>query len=221
MTEAIRCPSPASTPRAASRRRNGVVWTALAASSHLRASNAQLSRVSTSERCRRRAVARPVELLSIHGRNQGTDIPGRFHYYNLVYPTSPFWPTPDRDGSTSTHCWCSIRNPAIVQTLRGPYPLGFYHRGLDTRLDNGGRLEGRGTVGQLRQNLSGTPGRPQGTVGKARAFQIAGSARHIVRGGRPRIGTARWRAATTESLRAARRGRSLGATSLMQPSSCT
>ena len=58
-------------------------------------------------------------------------------------------------------------------TLRVPYPLGFYHRGLDGRIDDpAAGWKGRGLWANYGTHLIWHTEGGKGTVGKAVQFQI-------------------------------------------------
>ncbi|MNC85237.1 hypothetical protein D3C83_08270 [compost metagenome] len=128
-------------PRGLDVDKNGVVWTALAASSHL----ASLDR----RKCKNMTGARKVDgtdcpegwtlYLSPGPKFKNTNIPADFHYYNWVdhHNIAGFGENiPIATGSNSDALL--VLNPQSKQwtTLRVPYPLGFYHRGLDGRIDD-------------------------------------------------------------------------------------
>src|SRR5207302_161626 len=74
---------------------------------------------------------------------KGTDIPADFHYYNWVdqHNISGFGAdTPFATGSNSDALLALTSRTHEWITLRVPYPLGFYSRGMDGRIDdaNGG-----------------------------------------------------------------------------------
>ena len=157
MTEVYKVPEPGIDPRGIDIDSNGVVWTALAASSHLASfDRSKCQRVQRPERRRRRAVRGRLEALSI--RRPAVSRARTFR------PTST-----TTTGSISTTSQASARNTPIATgtnsdallvldpesgdwtTLRVPYPLGFYHRGLDGRIDDpDGGLERPRALGQLR-----------------------------------------------------------------------
>ena len=141
MTEVYRVPAPGLDPRGIDVDTNGVVWTALAASSHL----ASFDR----RKCKSLTGARKFDgsdcpegwtLYKTDGPTfKGTNIPSDFHYYNWVdrHNVMGFGAnTPLANGSNSDSLLAL--NPQTRQwiTLRVPYPLGFYSRGMDARIDD-------------------------------------------------------------------------------------
>ncbi len=140
-TEVYRVPEGGLDPRGLDVDKNGVVWTALAASSHL----ASFDR----RKCKNLTGARKVDgtdcregwelYLSPGPKFKNTNIPADFHYYNWVdhHNIAGFGENiPIATGSNSDALL--VLNPQTKQwtTLRVPYPLGFYHRGLDGRIDD-------------------------------------------------------------------------------------
>ena len=136
-----RCPSPASIRAASTSTRNGVVWTALAASSHLASFDVRKckdlngpAKVDGSQ-CREGWT-----LYQTTGpKLKGTDIPADFHYYNWVDQhniSGSARTRRSRPARTPTRCSRSIRRRSEWTTLRVPYPLGFYSRGMDGRIDD-------------------------------------------------------------------------------------
>lgn len=142
MTQIFKVPSPGLDPRGVDIDTNGVVWTALAASSHLAAFDVR--------KCRDLAGPAKVDgsqcpngwtLYKTTGPTfTGTTVPTDFHYFNWtdMYGASGFPPnTPMATGSNSDSILVltSQQGAGTWATLRVPYPLGFYSRGLDARVD--------------------------------------------------------------------------------------
>jgi hypothetical protein len=136
-----RVPEPGLDPRGIDIDTNGVVWTALAASSHL----ASFDR----RKCTRLTGPRPIDgtdcaerwtLYETPGPTlRNTSVPADFHYYNWVDQHNIIGlgeNIPMATGSNSDSLL--ILNPETRQwiTLRVPYPLGFYSRGMDGRIDD-------------------------------------------------------------------------------------
>ena len=84
--EVYKVPEPGLDPRGIDIDRNGVVWTALAASSHLASFDRRKCKVSErSGEERRHQCAEGWTLYQTTGpKLKGTDIPADFHYYNWV-----------------------------------------------------------------------------------------------------------------------------------------
>jgi hypothetical protein len=137
----FKVPEPGFDPRGVDIDRNGVVWTALAASSHLASFDVR--------KCK--DLNGPAKLDGSQCREgwtlyqttgpklKGTDIPADFHYYNWVdqYNISGFGAnTPFATGSNSDALLALNPQTKEWTTLRVPYPLGFYSRGMDGRIDD-------------------------------------------------------------------------------------
>jgi hypothetical protein len=140
-TQIFKVPAPGFDPRGVDIDTNGVVWTALAASSHLASFDVRKCKDLTGpqkidgSQCREGWT-----LYQTNGpKLAGTDVPADFHYYNWVdqHNISGLGAnTPFANGSNSDALLAL--NPATREwvTLRVPYPLGFYSRGMDGRIDN-------------------------------------------------------------------------------------
>ena len=137
----FKVPEPGFDPRGVDVDRNGVVWTALAASSHLASFDVR--------KCK--DLSGPAKLDGSQCREgwtlyqttgpklKGTDIPADFHYYNWVdqYNIAGFGAnTPFATGSNSDALLALNPRTKEWTTLRVPYPLGFYSRGMDGRIDD-------------------------------------------------------------------------------------
>jgi len=137
----FKVPEPGFDPRGVDIDRNGVVWTALAASSHLASFDVR--------KCK--DLNGPAKLDGSQCREgwtlyqttgpklKGTDIPADFHYYNWVdqYNISGFGAnTPFATGSNSDALLALNPQTKEWTMLRVPYPLGFYSRGMDGRIDD-------------------------------------------------------------------------------------
>ena len=178
MTEVYKVPEPGIDPRGIDIDSNGVVWTALAASSHLASLDRTKCRVFNGpsvvagEQCEA-----GWKLYRSDGpRFKGTDIPADFHYYNWVdqHDIAGFGPnTPIATGSNSDALLVLDPESSEWTTLRVPYPLGFYHRGLDGRIDDpAAGWKGRGLWANYGTHLIWHTEGGKGTVGKAVQFQI-------------------------------------------------
>jgi hypothetical protein len=178
MTEVYKVPEPGIDPRGIDIDTNGVVWTALAASSHLASFDRTKCRVFNGasvvegEQCE----AGWKLYLSDGPRFKGTDIPADFHYYNWVdqHDIAGFGAnTPIATGSNSDALLVLEPQSGEWTTLRVPYPLGFYHRGLDGRIDDPtAGWKGRGLWANYGTHLIWHTEGGKGTVGKAVQFQI-------------------------------------------------
>ena len=159
MTEVYKVPEPGIDPRGIDIDSNGVVWTALAASSHLASLDRSKCRVFNGpsvvagEQC----AAGWKLYLSDGPKFKGTDIPADFHYYNWVdqHDIAGFGAnTPIATGSNSD---------ALLVLDPGVRRLDDAARAVSARLlpsrprrphrRPGGRLERAWAVGQLRHAL--------------------------------------------------------------------
>jgi hypothetical protein len=140
-TQLFKVPSPGLDPRGVDIDSNGVVWTALAASSHLASFDVRkCTDLNGPAKLDGSQCANGWSLYQTTGpKFQGTDIPTDFHYFNWTdqqgasgFPAN----SPMATGSNSDSIL--VLNPQSGQwtTLRVPYPLGFYARGLDARVDD-------------------------------------------------------------------------------------
>ena len=140
-TQIFKVPEPGFDPRGVDIDSQGVVWTALAASSHLASFDVRKCRdlrgaaKADGSQCR--------EGWTLHQTTgpkfKGTDVPADFHYYNWVDQHDILGlgkDVPMATGSNSDAIL--VLNPKGQEwlTLRVPYPLGFYSRGLDGRIDD-------------------------------------------------------------------------------------
>lgn len=143
MTQIFKVPAPGLDPRGVDIGSDGVVWTALAASSHLASFDVRKCKNLNDKTKFLNGDLCPEgwALFQTTGpRFQGTDIPTDFHYFNWTdaYGASGFPAnTPMATGSNSDSILVltSQRGAGTWATLRVPYPLGFYARGLDARVE--------------------------------------------------------------------------------------
>jgi hypothetical protein len=140
-SQLFKVPEPGFDPRGVDIDTNGVVWTALAASSHMASFDVR--------KCKDLGGPAKVDgsqckegwtLYQTAGpKLKGTDIPSDFHYFNWVDQHNTLGMgtnMPMATGSNSDSIL--VLNPRSREwtTLRVPYPLGFYARGLDGRIDD-------------------------------------------------------------------------------------
>jgi hypothetical protein len=175
--EIFRVPEPGFDPRGVDIDTNGVVWTALAASSHLasfdrRKCTGAVGRKADGSECREGWT-----LYQTTGpKLKGTDIPADFHYYNWVDQQNILGRganTPLATGSNSDSLL--VLDPRTRQwlTLRVPYPLGFYSRGLDGRIDDPGTgWKGRALYANYGTHFVWHIEGGKGTKGKLVKFQL-------------------------------------------------
>jgi hypothetical protein len=178
MTQVFKVPEPGFDPRGVDIDSNGVVWTALAASSHLASFDVRKCRdlhgpaKTDGSQCREGWT-----LYQTTGpKLRGTDIPADFHYYNWVdqHNVSGLGAnTPLATGSNSDALLALNPQTREWITLRVPYPLGFYSRGMDGRIDdpNAG-WKGRALYANYGTHFVWHIEGGKGTKGKIVKFQI-------------------------------------------------
>jgi hypothetical protein len=141
MTQVFKIPEPGFDPRGIDIDSHGVVWTALAASSHLASFDVRKCRDLNGPANPDGSQCREGWTLyqTTGPKLKGTDIPADFHYYNWVdqHDISGFGAnTPFATGSNSDALLALNPRTREWITLRVPYPLGFYSRGMDGRIDD-------------------------------------------------------------------------------------
>jgi len=177
-SQVFKVPEPGFDPRGVDIDRNGVVWTALAASSHMASFDVRKckdlngpAKVDGSQ-CREGWT-----LYQTTGpKLKGTDIPADFHYYNWVdqFDISGLGAnTPFATGSNSDALLALNPRTREWTTLRVPYPLGFYSRGMDGRIDDPrAGWKGRGLYANYGTHFVWHIEGGKGTKGKVAKFQI-------------------------------------------------
>jgi hypothetical protein len=177
-TQIFKVPEPGFDPRGVDVDSKGVVWTALAASSHLASFDVRKckdlngpAKVDGSQ-CREGWT-----LYQTTGpKLKGTDIPADFHYYNWVdqHNISGFGAdTPFATGSNSDALLALNPRTSEWTTLRVPYPLGFYSRGMDGRIDDpGAGWKGRALYANYGTHFVWHIEGGKGTKGKVVKFQM-------------------------------------------------
>jgi hypothetical protein len=174
----FKIPDPGFDPRGVDIDSNGVVWTALAASSHLASFDVR--------KCKDLAGAQKTDgsqcregwtLYQTDGpKLKGTEIPADFHYYNWVDQHNIAGlgkDTPFATGSNSDSLLALNTQTNEWIKFRVPYPLGFYSRGMDGRIDdpNGG-WKGRGLWANYGTHFVWHIEGGKGTKGKVVHFQV-------------------------------------------------
>jgi hypothetical protein len=178
VTEVYQVPEGGIDPRGIDIDSHGIVWTAFAASSHL----------ASFDRSKCKVLNGPTTVDGTHckagwklyvtdgPRLKGTDVPADFHYYDWVdqHNVAGFGEdTPFATGSNSEALLVLDKATGKWLTLRVPYPLGFYHRGVDGRIDDeGAGWKGRGLWANYGTHLIWHVEGGKGTTGKAVHFQI-------------------------------------------------
>ena len=177
-TQIFRVPDPGFDPRGVDIDSHGVVWTALAGSSHLASFDVRKCKdlngpaKTDGSQCR--------EGWALHQTTgpklKGTEIPADFHYYNWVDQHNIAGlgaDTPFANGSNSDSLIALNPQTNEWTTLRVPYPLGFYSRGMDGRIDdpNAG-WKGRALYANYGTHFVWHIEGGKGTKGKMVKFQI-------------------------------------------------
>ena len=178
VTELYRVPDPGFDPRGIDIDTNGVIWTALAGSSHLASFDRRKCKVlngpTTSEGTH---CPDGWTLYKTDGPTlKGTDVPADMHYYNWVdqHNTSGLGKNlPIATGTFSDSLLVLRPETKEWIRLRVPYPLGFFHRGLDGRIDdpNAG-WKGRALWANYGTHLLWHVEGGKGTTGKMVRFQV-------------------------------------------------
>lgn len=178
ITEVYQVPDPGFDPRGIDIDSTGTPWVFLAGSSH----------VASFDRSQCDVLNGPDTVDGTHCEEgwtlyltdgptfAGTDVPADFHYFGWVdqHDVSGFGQdTPIATGSNSDALLVLDPDSGDWTTLRVPYPLGFYHRGLDGRIDDPeGGWKGRALWANYGTHLIWHTEGGQGTLGKAVKFQI-------------------------------------------------
>jgi len=178
MTQIFKVPEPGYDPRGIDIDTNGVVWTALAATSDL--ASFDIRKCKDLNGPAKIDGSQCKEGWTLHQTQgpklRGTDVPADFHYYNWVdqFNISGFGKnTPFMTGSNSDSL--IALNPQTDQWtyLRVPYPLGFYSRGLDGRIDDPkAGWKGRALYSNYGTHFVWHVEGGKGTKGKIVKFQI-------------------------------------------------
>ena len=157
---------------------NGVVWTGLAATSHLAAFDVRKCKDLTGKmKVDGSECPEGWTLYQTPGpKLKGTDVPADFHYFNWtdsqnimqLGKNTPFLTGSDSDSLIAL-------NPATKKWtyFTIPYPLGFYARGMDGRIDdvNAG-WKGRALYSNYGTHFVWQIEGGKGTKGKIVKFQI-------------------------------------------------
>ena len=157
---------------------NGVIWTAFSGSSHFGSFDRNKCQVLNgpevvdSQHCREGWT-----LYQIPGPNmKGTDVRSDFHYYNWVdiYNTLGLGEDiPIANGSGSDSLQVLQPETGEWVTMRVPYPMGFYSRGLDGRIDDpDAGWKGRGVWANYGTNFNWHTEGGKGTTSKMVKFQV-------------------------------------------------
>ena len=166
-------------PRGIDVDRNGVIWTALSGSSQMASFDRTKCATTNGPIATGQQCAEGWTLYTMPGpQMKGVETPGSadFHYYSWVdqYNTLGLGENvPIADGSTSDSLLALDPDSGEWTILRVPYPMAFYSRGLDGRIDdpNAG-WKGRGLWANYGSNYVWHTEGGKGTKSKMVHFQI-------------------------------------------------
>jgi hypothetical protein len=177
-TQVFRVPSPGFDPRGVDIDTNGVVWTALAASSHMASFDVRKCKDLTGpQKIDGSQCQEGWTLYQTTGpKLKGTNIPADFHYYNWVDQSNILGLGANKPLATGSNSDALlVLDPQTKEwlTLRVPYPLGFYSRGLDGRIDDPkGGWKGRALYANYGTHFVWHIEGGKGTKGKLVKFQV-------------------------------------------------
>jgi len=177
-TQIFKVPAPGFDPRGVDIDSNGVVWTALAASSHLASFDVRKCKDLTGpQKTDGSQCQEGWTLYQTDGpKLRGTNVPADFHYYNWVDQKNIAGfgaNTPFATGSNSDALLALNPQTREWVTLRVPYPLGIYSRGMDGRIDNPNTgWKGRGLWANYGTHFVWHIEGGKGTKGKVVHFQV-------------------------------------------------
>ena len=140
-TQLFMVPTGGFDPRGVDITSDGVVWTALAGSSHLASFDVRKCKdLDGPAKVDGSQCKEGWTLYQTTGpKMKGTQIPADFHYYNWVDQNNIIGlgaNTPIATGSNSDALLALNPQTKAWTTFRVPYPMGFYSRGLDGRIDD-------------------------------------------------------------------------------------
>jgi hypothetical protein len=177
-SQIFKVPEPGFDPRGVDIDSHGVVWTALAASSHLASFDVRKCKdLNGPAKLDGSQCKEGWTLYQTTGpKLKGTDIPADFHYYNWVdqHNISGLGAdTPFATGSNSDSLLALNPQTKEWTSLRVPYPLGFYSRGMDGRIDDArAGWKGRALYANYGTHFVWHIEGGKGTKGKVVKFQI-------------------------------------------------
>jgi hypothetical protein len=178
MTQIFKVPEGGYDPRGVDVDTNGVVWTGLAATSQLASFDVRKCKdlkgaaKADGSQCREGWT-----LYTTPGpKLKGTNIPADFHYYNWVDQHNVMQlgaNTPFLTGSNSDSLIAFDPKTNKWTYLRVPYPLGYYSRGMDARIDDASLgWKGRALYSNYGTHFVWHIEGGKGTKGKIVKFQI-------------------------------------------------
>ena len=168
-----------SAPRGIDVDRNGVIWTALSGSSHMASFDRRKCAVTSGPEATGQHCPEGWTLYPVPGpQMKGVETPGSadFHYYSWVdqYNTLGLGANmPIANGSTSDSLLVLDPESGEWTILRVPYPMAFYSRGLDGRIDDpDAGWKGRGLWANYGSNYIWHTEGGKGTRSKMVHFQL-------------------------------------------------
>jgi len=177
-TQIFKVPAPGYDPRGVDIDTNGVVWTALAATSHLASFDVRKCKDLTGvQKVDGSQCKEGWTLYQTTGpRLKGTDVPADFHYYNWVDQQDIIGlgkNIPFATGSNSDSLIALNPQTQKWTYFRIPYPLGFYARGMDGRIDDANAgWKGRALYSNYGTHFVWHIEGGKGTKGKIVKFQV-------------------------------------------------
>ena len=166
-------------PRGIDVDRNGVIWTALSGSSQMASFDRTKCATTNGPGATGQQCAEGWTLYTMPGpQMKGVETPGSadFHYYSWVdqYDTLGLGENvPIADGSTSDSLLALDPDSGEWTILRVPYPMAFYSRGLDGRIDDpSAGWKGRGLWANYGSNYVWHTEGGKGTKSKMVHFQM-------------------------------------------------
>jgi hypothetical protein len=130
------------TPRGIDVDSNGVIWTALAGSGHLASFDRRKCRMLTGPESRTGQHCPEGWTLyrspGPHFKGAAEEISVDMHYYNFVdrFNTLGLGPNVPVANGTNSDSLLALRPDGRWLVMRVPYPLGFFSRGMDGRIDD-------------------------------------------------------------------------------------
>jgi hypothetical protein len=177
-TQLFKIPAPGYDPRGVDVDTNGVVWTGLAASSDLASFDVRKCKdLKGPAKIDGSQCKEGWTLYQTQGpKFKGTDVPADFHYYNWVDQHNVMGlgaNTPFLTGSNSDSLIALDPKTKKWTYLRVPYPLGYYSRGMDARIDDASLgWKGRALYSNYGTHFVWHIEGGKGTKGKIVKFQI-------------------------------------------------
>ena len=166
-------------PRGIDVDRNGVIWTALSGSSQMASFDRSKCAVTSGPEATGQHCPEGWTLYDVPGpQMKGVETPGSadFHYYSWVdqYDTLGLGENvPIANGSSSDSLLALDPESGEWTVLRVPYPMAFYSRGLDGRIDDPtAGWKGRGLWANYGSNYIWHTEGGQGTKSKMVHFQL-------------------------------------------------